>query len=110
MLTSILKYCFRFQKEKGVLSVKKRIVSGVKDGFFVFIGVVIIAIFLNVTGLNFAHNIVWSSLGNLELINIFKDKELNGLIVLGFILGFIAFILGFSSFDKVKKSKKLKDE
>lgn len=99
MLTSILKYCFRFQKEKGVLSVKKRIVNGVKDGFFVFIGVVIIAIILNVTGLNFAHNIVWSSLGNLELINIFKDKELNGLIV-----------LGFSSFDKVKKSEKLKDE
>lgn len=110
MLTSILKYCFRFQKEKGVLSVKKRIVNGVKDGFFVFIGVVIIAIILNVTGLNMGHNRIWSSLGNLELINIFKDKELNGLIVLSFILGFIAFILGFSSFDKVKKSKKLKDE
>ncbi|RIL33368.1 hypothetical protein BUY86_12395 [Staphylococcus equorum] len=89
---------------------KKRIVSGVKVGFFVFIGVVIIAIFLNVTGLNIGHNRIWSSLGNLELINIFEDKELNGLIVLSFILGFIAFILGFSSFDKVKKSKKLKDE
>ncbi|MDN5830327.1 MAG: hypothetical protein L0L59_07795 [Staphylococcus equorum] len=60
--------------------------------------------------MNFAHNRVWSSLGNLELINIFKDKELNGMIVLGLILGFIAFILGFSSFEKVKKSKKLKDE
>ncbi|MDK9872628.1 hypothetical protein ACP3TN_10440 [Staphylococcus sp. IPLA37011] len=46
----------------------------------------------------------------MELINIFKDKELNGMIVLGLILGFIAFILGFSSFEKVKKSKKLKDE
>ncbi|RIM12555.1 hypothetical protein BUY35_17260 [Staphylococcus cohnii] len=85
-------------------------VSGVKDGSFVFIGVVIIAIFLNVTGLYIGHNRTWSSLGNLELINIFEDKELNGLIVLSFILGFIAFILGFSSFDKVKKSKKLKDE
>ncbi|MFQ3852953.1 hypothetical protein AST00_05510 [Staphylococcus equorum] len=89
---------------------KKRVVSGLKDGFFVFIGVVIIAIILNVTGLNMGHNRVWSSLGNLELINIFKDKELNGMIVLGLILGFIAFILGFSSLDKVKKSKKLKGE
>lgn len=110
MLTSILQYRFIFRKEKEVLSVKKRVVSGLKDGFFVFIGIAVVAIFLNVTGLNFAHNRVWSSLGNLELINIFKDKELNGLIVLGFILGFIAFILGFSSLDKVEKSKKLKDE
>ena len=110
MLTSILKYRFIFRKEKEVLSVKKRVVSGLKDGFFVFIGVVIIAIILNVTGLNMGHNRVWSSLGDLELINIFKDKELNGLIVLSFILGFIAFILGFSSLDKVKKSKKLKNE
>lgn len=89
---------------------KKRVVSGLKDGLFVFIGVVIIAIILNVTGLNMGHNRVWSSLGDLELINIFKDKELNGLIVLSFILGFIAFILGFSSLDKVEKSEKLKDE
>ncbi|WP_182579782.1 hypothetical protein [Staphylococcus xylosus] len=45
---------------------KYRLINGLKDGLFVFIGVVLVVIFLNYTGFNFGHNRIWSGLGNLE--------------------------------------------
>ncbi|MCM3518328.1 hypothetical protein ACWEX2_05335 [Staphylococcus xylosus] len=84
---------------------KYRLINGLKDGLFVFIGVVLVVIFLNYTGFNFGHNRIWSGLGNLELINIFEDKELNGLLVLSVVLGAIAFSIGFYSNSNDKKSK-----
>lgn len=89
---------------------KYRVISGLKDGLFVLIGAIFIAIFLNYTGIQFGQNRLWGSLGNLNLINIFEDKALNGLLVLGVILSVIAFILGFSSPSKNIKTKALKEE
>lgn len=73
----------------------KRIINGLKDGLFVLISVFIVALILNYTGWNFGHNRIWDSLGKLELIHVFNDQELNGLIILGIVLGSIAFVLGF---------------
>lgn len=88
----------------------KRIISGLKDGLFVFIVAILIALILNFMDFNFGHNRIWTYLGNLELINIFDDKELNGLVILGFILSIIAFALGCSSPDKDKKAKEIDRE
>ena len=93
--------------QRGRFAVKYRVMSGLKDGLFVFIGVVLIALFFNYTGIHFGHNRLWGSLGNLNVINIFEDKALNGLLILGVILGMIAFILGFAS-PKIISLKNLK--
>lgn len=95
--------------QRWCFAVKYRVISGLKDGLFVFIGVVLIAFFFNYTGIQFGHNRLWGSLGNLNVINIFEDKALNGLLILGVILGMIAFILGFAS-PKNNKSKDFKEE
>jgi len=76
-----------------------------KDGLFVFISVVVVAILLNYTGWHFGHNRIWGSLGKLGLIHIFKDQELNGLLILGVILGTIAFLLGFLFPDDKKEDE-----
>ncbi|PHK49049.1 hypothetical protein [Staphylococcus edaphicus] len=76
---------------------KNRFITGLKDGLFVFVVVVLVAIFFNYTGIHFGHNRIWSSLGKLELINIFEEKELNGLLILSVILGAMAFLTGFFS-------------
>ncbi|ERH33953.1 hypothetical protein SEQU_13155 (plasmid) [Staphylococcus equorum UMC-CNS-924] len=88
----------------------KRIISGLKDGLFVFIVAILIALILNFTDFNFGDNRIWTNLGNLELINIFDDKQLNGLVILGFILSIIAFSIGFASPDKDKKTKEIERE
>ncbi|MCE5002219.1 hypothetical protein KJJ36_07380 [Staphylococcus pseudoxylosus] len=51
-------------------------------------------------GWNFGSNKIWSTLGILNLVHIFNNNELNGLLVLGVILGVIEFILGFTMSDK----------
>lgn len=80
-----------------------------KDGAFVFINIILITLLLNFTGFNFGHNRIWSNLGDLGLINIFNDNQLNGFIVLGFILGIIAFIFGFAYPSKVQKKASFKE-
>lgn len=78
----------------------QRLYSGLKDGLFVFISIILIALVLNFTGLDFGHNRIWNALAKLNLVNIFSDKELNGLIVLAFILGILSFVFGSLSPDK----------
>lgn len=87
---------------------KIRIINGLKDGSFVFVCGILLALVLNFMDFNFGHNKFWTYLGNLELITFFDNTQLNGLIVLAFILGAIAFVLGFSSPDdeKSKEGKK----
>ena len=88
----------------------KRIIGGLKDGLFVFIGSILIALILNFMDFNFGYNRIWTNLGDLGLINIFNDKQLNGLVILGFILSIIAFSLGFAYPDKDKKAKEIERE
>jgi hypothetical protein len=82
---------------------KVRVINGLKDGLFVFVGAILIAFILNFINLDFDDNRIWTALGNLGLIKLFDDNQLNGLVILGFILGVFAFALGFSS-DKNQNS------
>lgn len=68
-------------------------------------GAILIALILNFMNFSFGDNKIWTNLGNLGLINIFGDEQLNGLVILGFILGIIAFALGFFSAANDKKTK-----
>uniref|UniRef100_UPI0039F64A21 hypothetical protein n=1 Tax=Staphylococcus gallinarum TaxID=1293 RepID=UPI0039F64A21 len=65
--------------KKRVLILKIRIINGLKDGLFVFIGAIIIALILNYINFDFGHNRIWSLFGNLGLVNVFEDVQLNGL-------------------------------
>ena len=42
--------------------------------------------------LNISLNKYWSKLGNLGLINIYENNNLNGLVTLGFILAGLSFV------------------
>lgn len=78
----------------------KKVIEGIKEGLTIFIIAIAIAIVLNILDLNIGYNRFWKYLGNLEIINIFDNKELNGLIILGFIIGFIVFLINLFSSDK----------
>ncbi|MCD8851324.1 hypothetical protein NGB28_06490 [Staphylococcus xylosus] len=86
----------------------RRVISGLKGGLFVLISVVLIAFLLNYLGWDFGKNRIWNGLGNLNLIQFFNNNELNGLLVLGMILGVVAFILGFTMSDKKSHGAKEK--
>ncbi|MFQ3844976.1 hypothetical protein AABD41_10595 [Staphylococcus pseudoxylosus] len=86
----------------------RRVISGLKDGLFVLVSVFLVAFLLNYLGWNFGSNKIWSTLENLNLVHIFNNNELNGLLVLGVILGVIAFILGFTISDKKSRGAKEK--
>lgn len=86
----------------------RRVINRLKDGLFVLISVVLIAFLLNYLGWDFGKNRIWSGLGNLNLIQFFNNNELNGLLVLGMILGVVAFILGFTMSDKKSHGAKEK--
>ncbi|PTK89724.1 hypothetical protein [Staphylococcus gallinarum] len=82
----------------------KRFISGIKGGSYVFVCPILLALLLNFMDFDFGYNRFWTYLGNLELITFFDNKQLNGLIILGFILGVIAFVLVFL-FPDNEKSK-----
>lgn len=47
--------------------------------------------------LNTRENNIWNYLGNFEIIKIFDDNALNGLIVLGILIGLGVFVLALFS-------------
>ncbi|HDM0313456.1 MULTISPECIES: hypothetical protein [Staphylococcus] len=57
--------------------------------------------------LNISLNKYWSKLGNLGLINIYENNNLNGLVTLGFILAGLSFV-----YDMLfkKESKEVKQK
>ena len=78
--------------------------NGIKEGLSVFVLLVIVAIILNFLKLDIGYSRFWTYLGNLGIINFFDEKPLNGLVILGFLLGLIVFVLSlFLSNKKIKK-------
>lgn len=57
--------------------------------------------------LNISLNKYWSKLGNLGLINIYENNNLNGLVTLGFILAGLSFV--YDMFLK-KETKEVKQK
>ncbi|MCI2869916.1 hypothetical protein FH115_09485 [Staphylococcus hominis] len=78
----------------------KKVIEGIKEGLTIFVIAIAIAIVLNILNLNIGYNRFWKYLGNLGIINIFDNKSLNGLIILGFIIGCIVFLINLFSSDK----------
>lgn len=56
--------------------------------------------------LNISLNKYWSKLGNLGLINIYEDNNLNGLLTLGFILAGLSFVYDMFFKKETKEVKK----
>lgn len=75
----------------------KRVVNGIKEGVSVFVFIVIIAIIINYMDLNTRENNIWNYLGKFEIIKIFDDNALNGLIVLGILISLGVFVLALFS-------------
>lgn len=78
----------------------KKVIEGIKEGLTIFIIAIAIAIVLNILDLNIGYNKFWKYLGNLRIINFFDNEALNGLIILGFIIGVIIFLINLFSSDK----------
>ena len=76
--------------------------KAIKEGLSVFVLLTIVAIALNFLKLDIGYSKFWTYLGNLEIIQFFDEKSLNGLIILGFLLGLIVFILALFFPDKDK--------
>ena len=78
----------------------KKVIEGIKEGLTILVIAIAIAIVLNILDLNIGYNRFWKYLGNLGIINIFDNKALNGLIILGFIIGVIVFLINLFSSNK----------
>lgn len=64
---------------------------------------------LNYIDLNISLNKYWSKLGNLGLINIYENNNLNGLVTLGFILAGLSFVYDMilrKSLRRLNKNKR----
>ena len=81
---------------------QNRVVKAIKEGLSVFVLLTIVAIALNFLKLDIGYSKFWTYLGNLEIIQFFDEKSLNGLIILGFLLSLIVFILALFFPDKDK--------
>ena len=62
-----------------------------------------VAIILNFRDFGVGYNKFWSFLGSFEYIKFFDEQPLNGLVVLGFLLGLVVFVLGLFFPDKGKE-------
>ncbi|PTE84545.1 hypothetical protein [Staphylococcus equorum] len=71
---------------------KHRFLDAIKDFIFIVMFTFILATLLNYINPDISFNKYWSKLGNLDWVNIYNSPNLNGLIVLGVILGVISFI------------------
>ncbi|PKI11982.1 hypothetical protein CW743_11015 [Staphylococcus shinii] len=60
----------------------RRVINGLKDGLFVLISVTLVTLLLNYSGWDFGRNKIWNALGNLNLVHVFNNNELNGLLCL----------------------------
>lgn len=74
----------------------KRVLSGLKVGLTVLLCVILVVLILNYIGVDIDQHRIWNNLGDLGLINIFVNKELNGLIILGLILIILSFAFGYN--------------
>lgn len=47
---------------------QKRVIKGIKEGLYVFVLTVIVALILNFSNLNYGHHKLWEYLGNFGIV------------------------------------------
>ncbi|MES3714423.1 hypothetical protein ABC762_13095 [Staphylococcus ureilyticus] len=88
-----------------VINIKTKLFKAIKDAMIIIFIILLITTLLDYMNLNINLNQFGNKIGDLGLINIYENKNLNGLLSLGFILASLSFI--YDMFFK-KQQQKLK--
>ncbi|MFS2236978.1 hypothetical protein, partial [Staphylococcus hominis] len=94
----------------GGVSIKNKLFKAIKDVIVIILIIFLVATVLNYMDLNISLNKYWSKFGNLGLINIYENNNLNGLVTLGFILAGLSFVYDMYDMLFKKESKEVKQK
>lgn len=94
-----------FIENYGGVSIKKKFWKAIKDAIIIILIIFLVATVLDYMNLNISLNKYGDKLAKLELINIYKNNNLNGLLTIGFILAGLSFV--YDMFLK-KETKEVK--
>ncbi|WP_210141722.1 hypothetical protein [Staphylococcus sp. GDY8P90P] len=86
-----------------VINIKTKLFKAIKDAMIIIFIILLITTLLDYMNLNIHLNQFGNKIGNLGLINIYENKNLNGLLSLGFILAGLSFI--YDMFFKKAKTE-----
>ncbi len=75
-----------------VINIKTKLFKALKDAIIIILIILLITTLLDYMSLNINLNQFGNKIGNLGLVNIYENKNLNGLLSLGFILASLSFI------------------
>ena len=89
----------------GGVSIKNKFWKAIKDAIIIILIIFLVATVLDYMNLNISLNKYGDKFAKLELINIYKNNNLNGLLTLGFILAGLSFV--YDMFLK-KETKEVK--
>ncbi|MGJ5712786.1 hypothetical protein ACSBRB_06200 [Staphylococcus auricularis] len=70
----------------------RKLLFAIKDALIVLVGTFITALMLSFIDAELSNNVVYDTLGKLDVIHLFDDTTANGVITLGVILSLITFI------------------
>lgn len=86
-----------------VINIKTKLFKAIKDAMIIIFIILLITTLLDYMNLNINLNQFGNKIGDLGLINIYENKNLNGLLSLGFILAGLSFI--YDMFFKKAKTE-----
>ena len=75
-----------------MIKIKTKLFKALKDAIIIILIIFLITTLLDYTNLNINLNQFGNKIGNLGLVNIYENKNLNGLLSLGCILASLSFI------------------
>ena len=75
-----------------MINIKTKLFKALKDAIIIILIILLITTLLDYTNLNINLNQFGNKIGNLGLVNIYENKNLNGLLSLGCILASLSFI------------------
>ncbi|MCT1914846.1 MULTISPECIES: hypothetical protein [Staphylococcus] len=75
-----------------MINIKTKLFKALKDAMIIILIILLITTLLDYMSLNINLNQFGNKIGNLGLVNIYENKNLNGLLSLGFILASLSFI------------------
>jgi len=98
-----VKYNFYKIENYRVINIKTKFFKAIKDAMIIIFIILLITTLLDYMNLNINLNQFGNKIGDLGLINIYENKNLNGLLSLGFILAGLSFI--YDMFFKKAKTE-----